>query len=742
MAIFNGTLFNDTLLGGSLDDIMSGFAGLDWLLGDFGNDSMSGGDDNDTLHAGPGNDTVAGDAGDDELKGGTGNDTLNGGTGNDLLRFDDATGPVTVNLATGTATGQGTDTLTAIEDVVGSNHADSITGDDGPNSLVGQDANDTLASGAGNDTLHGGRGNDSVNGGAGDGDTASFYDLIFGATGAIVDLVAGTASDGTGGTDTLTGIEHVKGGTRADSLTGNSLENLLDGDSGDDTLIGGAGNDTLKPGEGADSVVGGEGFDTADYSNAPDGVTVFLDLGQGVGGGFGTDSLSGIEGVQGSVHNDALAGTAGDNALAGGEGNDWLRGGAGNDSLVGGPGKDIASFSGTLQDYTFFRDNLTGNLVMVGPDGQDTLVGIETAQFGDKLYDISGMAASTDNPEAIQGSDDADLMGGGGGDDTVSGGGGDDTLYGDDGNDDLNGDAGNDSLHGGDGDDDLDGGTGADQMSGGSGSDTYRVDQADDVLVEPDAPLQRILAGQPLAGVLVEVDTVISAVSWTLGAGFENLTLAAGTAAINGTGNASNNVITGNDGANVLAGLAGNDTLTGGGALDSATYTGTRSQYTLASNSNGFEVNATQTGEGTDTVSGVERLHFSDKKVALDLDGNAGHVAKLLGAVFGPASVDNEIYVGIGLNLLDGGSLTYEQLMPLAIDVALGGPASNGAVVDLLYFNLIGAPPDAAAHDLFTGMLDRGELTQGALGVAAANTYFNTDNINLTGLAAAGLEYV
>ncbi len=54
-------------------------------------------------------------------------------------------------------------------------------------------------------------------------------------------------------------------------------------------------------------------------------------------------------------------------------------------------------------------------------------------------------------------------------------------------------------------------------------------------------------------------DTVLSSVTYTLGANVENLTLT-GTAAVNGTGNALNNVLTGNSAANRLTGGAGNDT--------------------------------------------------------------------------------------------------------------------------------------------------------------------------------------
>jgi Ca2+-binding RTX toxin-like protein len=62
-------------------------------------------------------------------------------------------------------------------------------------------------------------------------------------------------------------------------------------------------------------------------------------------------------------------------------------------------------------------------------------------------------------------------------------------------------------------------------------------------------------------------DTINASITTTAGTNIDNLTLT-GTAAINGTGNALDNVITGNAAANILDGGAGNDTLDGGVGAD------------------------------------------------------------------------------------------------------------------------------------------------------------------------------
>ncbi len=129
---------------------------------------------------------------------------------------------------------------------------------------------------------------------------------------------------------------------------------------------------------------------------------------------------------------------------------------------------------------------------------------------------------------------------------------GNDVLMGGAGNDQLFGLAGNDTLNGQAGNDLLDGGTGIDTMQGGTGNDIYMVDRPGDVVTE---------------FVNEGIDTVQSSMTYTLGANIEHLTLT-GTAAINGTGNALNNVLQGNSASNTLKGGAGHDRLDGGLGID------------------------------------------------------------------------------------------------------------------------------------------------------------------------------
>ncbi|MCC5628088.1 pre-peptidase C-terminal domain-containing protein [Nostoc sphaeroides CHAB 2801] len=146
-----------------------------------------------------------------------------------------------------------------------------------------------------------------------------------------------------------------------------------------------------------------------------------------------------------------------------------------------------------------------------------------------------------------------DNISGTSGNDTIVGWAGNGNANSPSGNDILNGLAGNDSLAGGTDNDTLDGGLGADSLNGGTGDDTYIVDSAVDTITE---------------AANSGTDTVLSSVTYTLGANLENLRLT-GTSAINATGNSLNNILIGtNLSRNTLNGRAGDDSIIGGSGDD------------------------------------------------------------------------------------------------------------------------------------------------------------------------------
>jgi serralysin len=141
-----------------------------------------------------------------------------------------------------------------------------------------------------------------------------------------------------------------------------------------------------------------------------------------------------------------------------------------------------------------------------------------------------------------------------------------------------------------------------------------------------------------------------------------------------------------------------------------------------------------------DSLVNVERLSVNDTRLALDLDGHAGSIAKLLGAFLGSDGVANTDFVGIGLQYLDTGG-TYEELMGLAASTVFGETPNSRSVVATFYRNLTGqqAPVDVMAT--YASLLDSGDLSLLSLSLQVADNAINLANIDFVGLSAAGLEY-
>ncbi len=202
--------------------------------------------------------------------------------------------------------------------------------------------------------------------------------------------------------------------------------------------------------------------------------------------------------------------------------------------------------------------------------------------------------------------------------------------------------------------------------------------------------------------------------------------------------------IVGTAGNDFLGGTAGNDVFIGGAGIDTVRYWGARSAFNLSrDNSGSWTVRDTGGIEGVDTLSGVERLQFANTKVALDLSatGSAGKTAEIIGAAFGRATLTNKQYVGIGLNFFDAGA-TMQQLAQMCLSTGAVSALDNTSFVRAVWQNVMGAPIDATNLASYVGLLENNTFTQAGLLAIAAETPANQSQVNLTGLAATGIEYL
>jgi Ca2+-binding RTX toxin-like protein len=489
-----------------------------------------------------------------------GGDTLKGGGGDDIYEIGDAQTQIEEEEDGGRDT-----VITTADDIqLGDDVEDLIlsgeaalkgSGNSLNNRLMGNGANNTLMGGDGNDVLDGGAGADRLVGGRGH-DSYRIDDegdvIIEEADGGY-DTVESTLSYVLG--------EHIEFGRLLESitdpnvtegvgttLTGNVLDNVLHGNSGSNVLSGLAGNDVLYGGGGHDSLMGGSGDDILKGESGNDvfvggaGDDDYYIDDEDMGGEEGLTTMitehldegkdtvytvrkkttlgdhledmtlleGALEGTGNGLDN-LLIGNGADNLLRGMSGDDRLDGLGGDDTLIGGLGDD---------HYVVDRE---GDVVLEFADeGVDTVLASTSYSLGDHLENLVLTGS-----EAIHGRGNA--------------------L-----NNRIMGNSGNNRLEGGEGDDTLEGGGGVDTLVGGSGDDRYEVGSSSDVVIE-----------NALGG----TDTVYSRSNFVLGDFVEHLTLL-GTDALNGRGNALNNILYGNSGDNALYGGGGSDTLNGGEGHD------------------------------------------------------------------------------------------------------------------------------------------------------------------------------
>ena len=260
----------------------------------------------------------------DTLQGDAGNNVLNGGLGSDFVNYSNAAGSVTIDLG-GIATGAaGFDTLISIENAIGSNFADTI---------IGNIFNNVIASGDGNDYIVASLGSDVVDGGIGT-DTVSYSTL----TGPITLGAFGVVTKSPGVTDQL-----------------NSVETIIATSSNQDTI-----NLSLATAPAAVST-------TVNLAGALNNVQVNLS-----GGAPAINlTVSQFENVIGSGVADTITGNSFANNLSGNGGNDIIAGGIGNDTIAGGLGNDTLTGDADNDFFVF------GN---IGAANRDTIIGFSAVQ--------------------------------------------------------------------------------------------------------------------------------------------------------------------------------------------------------------------------------------------------------------------------------------------------------------------------------------------------------------------------
>ncbi|MCB5185934.1 hypothetical protein LG201_12040 [Methylobacillus gramineus] len=467
-----------------------------------GNDSIVSGNGNSTLNGGAGNDTIVAGNGDNIINGGAGNDLIIVGTGNniidggentasgatsdsDAISYINVSQSVFVDLRAGRAWWDGLngsntkDTLSNIENVVGSGGNDHLIGDQNANSILGGNGDDTIEGIANTGTA-----GDTLDGGSGNNNTLSYLN----ATGTVTVTLGngdakGSGKIGSSPADDLYHFTHITGSATAiNNLTGNNSNNniqggvandTLNGGGGDDSLIGGGGNDRLIGGTGNNKLYGGDlsngiGNNTASYETMSSSQHVYAYLNNdGTGWGYvnhgantpkaiitstgnvATDEyMNGIQNLTGGDGNDLLRGNTQNNRIEGGVGDDTLMGGGGQDTLVGGAGNNTVSYeysSGTnaTNDFSLINLSTTNRTITIG--GNQYTIAAQSTNIKDTSIPA---LSSQDRLETIQ------------------------NAIGTSGNDIIIGSSGSNRIEAGAGNDWIDARQGKDTVLAGSGNDT------------------------------------------------------------------------------------------------------------------------------------------------------------------------------------------------------------------------------------------------------------------------------
>ena len=429
---------NDRLTGGDGDDMLKGGDGDDMLKGGDGGDMLEGGPGGDELKGGgtelvPGMDVAtyasaeagvtvdlsggnlgAGDADGDSFEGieqyvgsyhadifiaGDDPDHITGGpatdgpggfgdTSNDTVSYVRSDEGVTVDLGTAaqSATDNGYasgDTLINIENVIGSDHGDTLTAvDSGGSVITGGKSDDALEGGGGSDTFvfAPGDGDDEI--GNDDGGTTTY----FAVTGDAQDKIDLSAFTSIASLDDLRDSNDSNGEI---SVTSSAVEINLPNNG--EIRLNGVTTDTLT----ADNFI---------FYTKPISGNMGDRFNNEINGGRGDDAIYGEQGrdiLNGSGGDDEIYGGEDKDTINGGEGDDWLDGGPGDDTFVFEPGNGndhIMDFTnGDQIDLTAF-DNITGlsDDLNQEQEGDNTVITLTDEDGGMTIFQITLLGIGAD----------------------------------------------------------------------------------------------------------------------------------------------------------------------------------------------------------------------------------------------------------------------------------------------------------------------------------------------------------
>ncbi len=171
------------------------------------------------------------------------------------------------------------------------------------------------------------------------------------------------------------------------------------------------------------------------------------------------------------------------------------------------------------------------------------------------------------------------------------------------------------------------------------------------------------------------------------------------------SGGAGDDLLFGGDGDDLLIGGAGNDLLDGGPGLDTARFTGSYAQYALETAADGLRVAGP---DGSDRLTGIERLVFDDLAIAFDLDGIAGQAYRIYRAAFDRAEPDLE-GLSYWIGKLDEGNplvaVATGFIGSAEFEAKYGAGTSNADYIQALYQNVLDREPDANGYAYWNAVL-------------------------------------